>query len=126
MAERPQTSPGERRDFFTRDGHKLVVTMGPDYTFQPDITCPGDCHLWGPNVVEARRREPCWLRYFVRDAGSEFFEWWSTWGYSIELGSPVALTAPIEIEWRYEGNEDEAYIIWRPVMPGQQREGSRG
>lgn len=102
-----------------RDGHKLVVTLSANHWLGVDVVCPQDagrkCKWEDGKHIEAHG--PCWLRYLVKDAGSEFLEWWTGGG-----PERVDLTAgPIEIEWWVDGG-DEPEVWWRPVHPSERNE----
>jgi hypothetical protein len=92
---------------WTRDGHKLIVSLGPDYTLDVDVMCIGDCHLWDADH-KPEGADDCWLRETVNQFGSEFLEWWS----GTENTTPVQINGPIEIEWRHDGEE----MFWQPVV----------
>ena len=58
----------------------------------------------------------------VKDMGSEFLEWWSTpRGTRIEQPELISLAdGPIEIEWAFDGYDDDWEMRWRPVAPRDQ------
>lgn len=102
-----------------RDGHKLAIHMGPDWSWKPEIICPGPGHCkarWTDGPPEGLN--PCWLGYMADEFGSEFFEWWSD-GRAGGFTGTFMLEGPFEIEWAAESGE-EAETWWFPVRDEEQ------
>lgn len=96
------------------DGHTLAVKLGPDYTVEPEISCPG--HGCKANWLEGPPEsfEGCWLQYMASESGSEFLEWWTVEAKNRERRQQaLTLDGSLVIEWNYDGEE----LWWRPVDP---------
>lgn len=106
------------RDAYNRDGHRLVVILGPDWTIKPDILCePSTCTARWHDGAKPAEAPDCWLQYMAVEFGSEFLEWWcaSQGGFTSE----VRLERPIEIEWSAWGDGEDGETYWRPVDPDE-------
>lgn len=100
---------------YNADGHRLDITLGPDYTLTVEIICPiaGCKARWHAEQKPADAPD-CWLEYTAQTFGSEFLEWWCTG----EGGNttPVKLShGPHEIEWASWGVDEDNETYWRPV-----------
>jgi hypothetical protein len=93
---------------WNRDGHKLQLSLEPDYAWRLEVVCPGDCHLWASEGSRGDH-DPCYVRYLVHLFGSEWLEWWC----AVDGGdlTPLVLDGPFEFEWYIDDEE----VRWRPV-----------
>lgn len=101
-----------------RDGHKLAIQMGPDWSWKPVIQCPGEGCKAKWTDTPPPDLNPCWLGYMADEFGSEFFEWWSV-GRANGFTGTFLLEGPFLIEW-YAESGDEPELWWFPIRDDEE------